>query len=66
MSPYAKLGYYDKMLKIRADRKREEEKMLEIEKDRTKYQRNVLRRKNLLNETQGNGYSSKYQTPTKS
>lgn len=67
MSPYAKLTYYDRMLKLRADRKREEDKMAEIEKDRVKYQRNVLRKKNLLNETQGGGgYTSKYQTPTKS
>ena len=51
MSPYAKLGYYERMIKIRQDRIKDEEQLKMIEKDRNIYKKNVLRKKNMLGDT---------------
>jgi len=65
MSPYAKLDYYERMMKLRKDRAREEEVQQKTEKERVKYQKNVLRKKNIGGDDGnrsmfGGGNSSKY------
>ena len=65
LSPYAKLDYFERMMKLRKDREKEEEVQQNTEKERVKYQKNVLRKKNIGGDDGsrsmfGAGNSSKY------
>ena len=65
VNPYKQLPYYEQVQKLRDERQRYEDEMKEIEKERTAYQRNVLRKKIKFDDVDKATPFTKYHTPVK-